>query len=72
MRDGTCHQTVTYSYLGNGTRPKVAVQKIGDACGALTPEPSHDVPAAAPQAVPDGSRLIQVKYPHAAAAAIRG
>jgi hypothetical protein len=73
--NGTCSQTVTYAYPGNGAAPWIAVRSTGDACGTMA-APTQPVPAAAPAApeqpaprvAPDGSRLIQVDYPHPAPA----
>jgi hypothetical protein len=71
--NGSCSQTVTYSYPGPGAQPKVAVQKVGDACGTPTQQPLRSVPAAdapatppavAPNIAPDGSRLIRADYRH--------
>jgi hypothetical protein len=72
---GSCSQTVTYSYSGRGAAPKVAVQRIGDACGALPQAGLRSIPAAAPQAAPkpapdlapadiapNGSRLVPAAY----------
>ena len=41
-----CSQTVTYSYPGNGAEPQVAVRKVGDACGGVTPPSTQAIPAA--------------------------
>jgi hypothetical protein len=33
--NGTCSQTITYGYPGNGGQPQVKVSSTGNACGAL-------------------------------------
>ncbi|MBV9783380.1 MAG: hypothetical protein JO264_06130 [Acidisphaera sp.] len=71
--DRGCSRTITYSYPGTGDRPQVVVRQVGDACGpAITPR--SGLPAALPQPVAPGSRLIQVDYKHPAhpAQRIRG
>jgi hypothetical protein len=68
--NGGCSQTVTYSYPGNGAQPKVAVQKVGDACGGMVQSPLRSIPAASPdnaqpavpRTAPDGSRLIPAGF----------
>ncbi|HEY2131784.1 MAG TPA: hypothetical protein VGH36_02225 [Acetobacteraceae bacterium] len=68
--NGGCSQTVTYSYPGNGAQPKVAVQKVGDACGGMVQSPLRSIPAASPDSdqpamprtAPDGSRLIPAGF----------
>lgn len=34
--NGTCSQTISYGYPGNGSQPTVKVSSTGNACGALT------------------------------------
>ena len=34
--NGTCSQTITYGYPGNGAQPQVKVVSTGDACGAIS------------------------------------
>ncbi len=69
--NGTCSQTITYGYPGNGSRPTVKVSSSGNACGALKgsgpfevreplPSPQQVVPA--PMA-PRHERLWTVGYP---------
>jgi hypothetical protein len=68
--NGGCSQIVTYSYPGNGAQPKVAVQKVGDACGGMAQSPLRSIPAtspdnaqpAMPHTAPDGSRLIPAGF----------
>ena len=60
---GTCSETVTYSYGPNG-KPQVAVRKTGNACGNVTfggGAPAVSVPHPAPN--PSGVRTIQVRGP---------
>jgi hypothetical protein len=68
---GTCSQTITYGYPGNGGLPTVHVSSSGDACGALgpsgpigvmqaTPIPQPVVPA---PAAPHRERLWTVGDP---------
>jgi hypothetical protein len=64
---GTCSETVTYSYGPDG-KPRVAVQKTGSACGNVTF--SGGAPAvSAPHPASGGARMLQVRGP---AAPVRG
>jgi hypothetical protein len=70
---GTCSQTITYGYPGNGRQPVVNVSSSGDACGTIhssgpltvtqpLPEPHTVAPA---PARPRHERLWTVGYrPH--------
>jgi hypothetical protein len=58
---GTCSETVTYSYGPDG-KPRVAVQKTGNACGGVTF--GGGAPAvSAPHPAPGGARMLQVRGP---------
>jgi len=67
--NGTCSQTITYSYPGNGGAPVTKVSRNGNACGALGSSApvgvSQPLPApAAPQKVaPQHDRLWSIGYP---------
>jgi hypothetical protein len=67
--NGTCSQTITYSYPGNGAAPVTKVSQSGNACGALGPSAqigvTETLPAPArPQPVaPRHDRLWSVGYP---------
>ncbi len=69
--NGTCSQTVTYGYPGNGGQPTVKVSSSGNACGALgtqgpigvtqtMPSPRPVIPA---PVAPRHERLWTVGYP---------
>ncbi len=49
---GTCSQTITYRYPGNGGRPMVKVNSAGNACGAIRSsgpiEMTHTMPTPRP------------------------
>ena len=74
--DGTCSQTITYGYPGQGGPPQVKVSSTGNACGALgapgpvgatqvEPQPRPVIPA---PATPRQGRLWTIGYPpHSAA-----
>ncbi len=66
---GTCSETITYLYRGNGARPVVHVARSGNACGAPQGAAPREVmqPAPrriAPEPVPPGNapRLIEALY----------
>jgi hypothetical protein len=67
--NGTCSQTITYSYPGNGAAPVTRVSQSGNACGTVTSSApigvTQTLPApAAPQKVaPRHDRLWSVGYP---------
>ena len=66
MAQGFCGQSVTYTFDGR-SQPKVQVQTVGDACGALGAPGLRSVPAdvrtaprvTRPEAAP---RMINVMY----------
>jgi hypothetical protein len=68
---GTCSQTITYGYPGNGGQPTVKVSSTGNACSALgapgpigvtqvEPAPRPVIPA---PAAPRQNRLWTIGYP---------
>ena len=67
--NGTCSQTITYSYPGNGGAPVTKVSQSGDACGALGTRAPIGVtetlpaPAAPEKVAPRHDRLWSVGYP---------
>jgi hypothetical protein len=67
---GTCSQTITYGYPGNGGAPRVQVSSTGNACGMLhAPGPievqqaAPPPPAVAPAPTSPRQRLWTVGYP---------
>jgi hypothetical protein len=69
--NGTCSQTITYLYPGNGGAPVTKVSQSGDACGAIGSSApigvTETLPAPAPAApqpvAPRHDRLWSVGYP---------
>jgi hypothetical protein len=70
--NGTCNETITYSYPGNSNRPGVHVVQRGNACGAIHVSGPAAVQTAQPvqrqimprPVVPEhGPQLIEAYYP---------
>jgi hypothetical protein len=61
---GSCSETVTYAWPGNGVAPKVAVRQIGDACSKPATGGTAVIPATrVPQPPSDATKLIEVSTP---------
>jgi hypothetical protein len=70
---GSCSQTLTYAYPGNGVAPVVKVHSTGDACGKAATDGSATLPTAhVPQRAPDGVKLLEVSAPTQPRPALRG
>jgi hypothetical protein len=60
---GSCSESVTYSYPGNGVAPRVTVRKAGNACPAGSPFALGTEPSAIPAARPQLPRLLEASAP---------
>jgi hypothetical protein len=60
---GSCSETVTYSYPGNGAVPRVAVRKAGNACPAGSPFIAGTEPGVIPTVRPQSPRLLEAAGP---------
>ena len=60
---GSCSESLTYSYPGNGAAPRVTVRKTGNACPAGSPFASGTEPSAAPAVRPQLPRLLEASAP---------
>jgi len=60
---GSCSETVTYSYPGNGAAPRVAVRKAGNACPAGMPYAIGTAPSMIPTVRPQSPRLLEASAP---------
>jgi hypothetical protein len=60
---GSCSETVTYSYPGNGAAPRVAVRKTGNACPAGSPFATGSEPGVIPTMRPHAPRLLDASGP---------
>jgi hypothetical protein len=70
---GSCSQTVTYAYPGNGVAPQIEVHSTGDACGKAAVGGSAAIPAAhTPQRAPAGFKLLEVSAPAQPRPALHG
>jgi hypothetical protein len=60
---GSCSETVTYSYPGNGAAPQVAVRRSGNACPAGSPLVTGTEPSMIPRAQPQAPHLLDAATP---------
>jgi hypothetical protein len=60
---GSCSETVTYSYPGNGAALKVTVRKTGNACPAGSPSIPGTEPSVTPTVRPQLPRVLEAEAP---------